>query len=63
MTRVLVLLLLVQSPQAILTRAVTDFENERFAESAAAFDNLAKADPDRAPYLWQRGIALYYAGR
>ena len=63
MTRVLVLLLLVQSAQAILTRAVTDFENGRFAESAAAFDNLAKAAPDQAPYLWQRGIALYYAGR
>jgi lipoprotein NlpI len=63
MTSVLVLLLLVQSAQAILSRAVTDFENGRFAESAAAFDNLAKAAPDQAPYLWQRGIALYYAGR
>ena len=47
MTRVLVLLLLVQSAQAILTRAVTDFEDGRFAESAAAFDTLAKAAPDR----------------
>jgi lipoprotein NlpI len=27
------------------------------------FDILAKAVPDQAPYLWQRGIALYYAGR
>jgi lipoprotein NlpI len=63
MTSVLVLLLLAQSPQAILSRAVADFENGRFAESAAAFDRLAKAVPDQAPYLWQRGIALYYAGR
>jgi tetratricopeptide (TPR) repeat protein len=52
-----------QSPQAILNRAVADFENGRFAESAAAFDSLAKAVPAQAPYLWQRGIALYYAGR
>lgn len=52
-----------QSPQAMLNRAVADFEGGRFAESAAAFDSLAKAVPDRAPYLWQRGIALYYAGR
>ena len=52
-----------QSPQAMLNRAVADFENGRFTESAAAFDSLAKAVPDRAPYLWQRGIALYYAGR
>ncbi len=55
--------LLAQSPQAMLNRAVADFENGRFAESAAAFDSLAKAVPDQAPYLWQRGIALYYAGR
>ena len=54
---------LAQSPQALLNRAVADFESGRFAESAAAFDSLAKAVPDRAPYLWQRGIALYYAGR
>jgi len=62
-TRLLLLLLLAQSPQASLNRAVVDFENGRFAESAAAFDSLAKAAPAQAPYLWQRGIALYYAGR
>jgi lipoprotein NlpI len=27
------------------------------------FDTLARLDPSRAPQLWQRGIALYYAGR
>jgi lipoprotein NlpI len=63
MTSFLVLLLLAQSPRATLARAEADFENGRFAESAAAFDSLAKADPAQAPYLWQRGIALYYAGR
>jgi lipoprotein NlpI len=62
-TRFLVLLLLAQGPQTTLSRAVADFENGRFPESAAAFDALAKDDPDQAPYLWQRGIALYYAGR
>jgi len=61
--RLLVLLFVTQGPQAILNRAVADFENGRFAESAAAFDSLAKGAPERAPYLWQRGIALYYAGR
>ena len=30
---------------------------------AATFDVLAKLIPDEAPQLWQRGIALYYAGR
>ena len=52
-----------QGPQATLNRAVAEFESGRFAESAASFDSLAKAVPERAPYLWQRGIALYYAGR
>jgi lipoprotein NlpI len=47
----------------LLTRAVAEFENGRFAESAALFDSLANAVPDQAPYLWQRGIALYYVGR
>src|SRR5688500_16583652 len=52
-----------QSPQAIMHRAVAAFEKGRFAESATAFDEVAKAVPDQAPQLWQRGIALYYAGR
>ena len=52
-----------QSPPALLNRAVDEFEQGRFAQSAATFDQLAKAIPDEAPQLWQRGIALYYAGR
>ena len=50
-------------PQAIFERAVADFQNGRITESAAGFDNLAKLVPNSAPELWQRGIALYYAGR
>jgi lipoprotein NlpI len=52
-----------QRPQAIFDRAVADFLDGRLAESVAGFDTLARLDPDRAPQLWQRGIALYYAGR
>lgn len=52
-----------QSPQAVLNRAVTEFEQGRFAASAATFDELVKLAPDSAPQLWQRGITLYYAGR
>lgn len=52
-----------QSPRVLLDRAVGEFEQGRFAQSAATFDELAKAIPDQAPELWQRGIALYYAGR
>jgi lipoprotein NlpI len=49
--------------QAIFNRAVADFEGGRFAESANGFDSLTKLAPDLTPQLWQRGIALYYAGR
>lgn len=52
-----------QGPQTLLNRAVEEFEQGRFAQSAGTFDELAKAVPDQAPELWQRGIALYYAGR
>lgn len=52
-----------QNPQALLDRAVDEFEEGRFAQSAATFDDVAKAVPSQAPHLWQRGIALYYARR
>ena len=49
--------------QAILDRAAADFEQGRIAESVAGFDQLVKVAPQLMPQLWQRGIALYYAGR
>jgi len=49
--------------RAIFDRAVTDFLNGRLAESVAGFDTAARLVPDSAPQFWQRGIALYYAGR
>ena len=49
--------------RAVFDRAVADFQNNRVAESVAGFDELAALAPAQAPYLWQRGIALYYAGR
>jgi lipoprotein NlpI len=51
------------SPRALLDRAVSEFSKGRITESVAAFDDLARLAPAEAPYLWQRGIALYYAGR
>jgi lipoprotein NlpI len=52
-----------QQPRAILEQAISDFERGRIAESVSGFDALATLRPDVAPELWQRGIALYYAGR
>jgi lipoprotein NlpI len=47
----------------LLDRAIDDFLAGRTAESVAGFDQVVKLAPDAAPQLWQRGIALYYAGR
>ena len=61
--RPLLLVLLLAQPPASLDRAVAHFEAGRIAESAAEFDRLVQNDPRVMPYLWQRGIVLYYAGR
>jgi len=47
----------------ILDRAIDDFLAGRITESVAGFDQVVKLAPEAAPQLWQRGIALYYAGR
>lgn len=52
-----------QSPQLLLNRAVEEFEGGHFTASLETFDSLIRLAPDQAPYLWQRGIALYYAQR
>ena len=49
--------------RTLLDRAVASFAAGRVAQSAAEFDELARLVPEQAPYLWQRGIAQYYAGR
>ncbi len=61
----LLLALLVCLPVAAqpLDRATKDFKVGRIAESVQGFDEVAKLQPHVAPQLWQRGIALYYAGR
>jgi outer membrane protein assembly factor BamB len=51
------------NPKDVFNRAVKDFHDAKIAESVAGFDMVAKLVPDYAPQLWQRGIALYYAGR
>jgi lipoprotein NlpI len=52
-----------QTPQEVLDRAVAHFEAGRVVQSAEEFDRLITIRPAIAPELWQRGIALYYAGR
>jgi lipoprotein NlpI len=57
------LVIAAQQPRDILDRAISDFVRGRISESTSAFDQVVKLAPGVAPQLWQRGIALYYAGR
>jgi lipoprotein NlpI len=52
-----------QNTRAILERATEDFRAGRVEQSLAGFDRVALLAPSEAPYLWQRGIAQYYAGK
>ena len=51
-----------QHPQAIVDRAEEDFAAGRLREAVAGFDRLSTLDPESAPWMWQRGVALYYLG-
>jgi lipoprotein NlpI len=42
---------------------VAHFQAARIKESVRDFDQVVKLAPQAEPQLWQRGIALYYAGR
>jgi lipoprotein NlpI len=52
-----------ENPREILDRAIEAFLAGRLNESVAGFDRVVTLAPEVAPQLWQRGIALYYAGR
>ena len=53
------------SPKAekIINHAISEFNEGRVMESVVEFDRLVGLIPEYSPYLWQRGIALYYVGR
>lgn len=59
----LTLLLAGQDVRAIMDGAVADFRAGRVEASLRGFDRVAALSPADAPYLWQRGIAQYYAGK
>ncbi len=50
------------SPAAILTTADTFLRCGKPKVSLEYFDRYLKDEPDALPYLWQRGIAQYFAG-
>jgi len=52
-----------QDARALLNRAVEAFRSGRVEQSVADFDRVARLAPEDAPYLWQRGIAQFEAGK
>jgi lipoprotein NlpI len=44
-------------------RGAEHFKMAHIRESLEDFDRAIALDPSQAPYNWQRGISLYYAGR
>src|SRR5215210_8429821 len=57
------LMLSAQDVRSMMDRAMADFRSGRIEQSLDEFDRAAAASPADAPYLWQRGIAQYYAGK
>lgn len=51
------------SVRELLHRGVEDLRAGRIESAIAALDEVAEADPVTMPHLWQRGIALYFAGQ
>lgn len=51
------------NPGAYVQRGMVKFKLAQINESIADFDTAEKLQPSITPYLWQRGLSYYYAGR
>ncbi len=49
--------------QLLAIRGSLKFRSGKIADSIVDFDKSIELSPESKPYLWQRGIALYYAKR
>lgn len=49
--------------QVFLLRGQVNFRLARIPAALTDFDHVVALAPEQEPYLWQRGIAQYYAGR
>src|SRR5215471_19499417 len=50
-------------PKVYIQRGMTYFKLGYVAEALADFDRAEHLNPALTPYLWQRGLAYYYAER
>ncbi len=51
------------NPQLYVQRGMTAFKRGRITASIDDFDQAERLNPALTPYLWQRGLAYYYAER
>jgi tetratricopeptide (TPR) repeat protein len=51
------------NPKAYIRRGMVKFQLAKIDESIQDFDMAEKLDNRLTPYLWQRGLSYYYAGR
>ncbi|CAM9329842.1 unnamed protein product [Chrysoparadoxa australica] len=51
------------TPQQLVSRGTTAFKQGHIEESIKLFDEALEKEPRLSPYLWQRGLSLYYAER
>jgi lipoprotein NlpI len=52
-----------QSPTVYIQRGMVYFKRGEIAAAIDDFDTAEQLDASLTPYLWQRGLAYYYAGR
>jgi tetratricopeptide (TPR) repeat protein len=53
----------VHNPQLYIKRGMASFQLGHIAASIDDFDRAEQLNSDLTPYLWQRGLAYYYAER
>ena len=51
------------SPRELVSTGMRLFKDNKVEESVQAFDDVIKVQPGARPYLWQRGLSLFYADR
>ena len=64
--RLLVLALIAAAGQnvtVVMEKAADDFRAGRITAAVQGFDRAALLAPAEAPFMWQRGIAQFYAGQ
>ena len=52
-----------QNVNVTMEKAADDFRAGRIAAAVQGFDRAALLAPAEAPFMWQRGIAQFYAGQ